>query len=180
MGQGNETYTYQLKDDHITYAYAYPTPEKANFAPSPNSPTTSPVIKETLTPAMMPQPQLTYKPTFRPSIASSSPRVFVNEVADKGDFTPCQYRDWVELYNDGEASADISGWRLHDNNGPSGLEAYVFPTGSILSPKSYKVFCQGDTFQFGINGYVTCRYYSQPLMCKIYHSPSIFSIFYQR
>jgi len=108
---------------------------------------------------MMPQSQLTYKPSYR--LSTPSPRVYVNEVADKGDLTPCQGGDWVELYNDYDSSADISGWKLHDDKGFNSTDAYIFQNGTILAPKSYEVFCQGDTFQFGIGKYVTCRYYLQ-------------------
>jgi len=204
---GSGTNTYQLKDDLVTYAYAFPTPGKANFPSSPGStirPTVRPVIKQTLAPTnkkvqsivptsrpskldtskptikptfypsakptfqpsakvtSKPLAKLTYKPSSRPSTITTSfaSRVYVNEVADKGDLT-CQGRDWVELYNHDDSPADISGWKLHDSDGPSAINAYVFPNGTTLNPKSYKVFCQGDTFQFGIGGYVTCRYYHQ-------------------
>jgi len=92
------------------------------------------------------------------SIATAS--VWVNEVADKGDYTVCggagvvAGRDWVELYNDATSAADISGWKIHDDHGPDYTQAYIFPVGTILPPKSYTILCQADSFIFGIGGYV--------------------------
>jgi len=44
---------------------------------------------------------------------------------------------------------------MHDDRGPANSEAYVFPAGTILAPKSYNIYCQADTFIFGIGGYDT-------------------------
>jgi hypothetical protein len=99
----------------------------------------------------------TLKPTSTPSVA---PTVFVNEVADKGDYTVCggsigvAGRDWVELYNSADVTVNISGWKLHDDRGPTSIEAYIFPPGTVLGAKSYTLYCQADTFIFGIGRYV--------------------------
>jgi len=196
LSLGSATNTYQLKDDHVTYAYAFPTPGKANVFPgsptfSPTAvknvtpttkPTSRPVAKITVAPSMKkiqsttpskptakvtsePVAKVTSKPTVRPSSKtapspSTAASVFVNEVADKGDYTVCggaagvQGRDWVELSNDATSDADISGWKLHDDRGPNNTEAYIFPVGTILPPKSYTILCQADSFMFGINGCV--------------------------
>jgi hypothetical protein len=88
------------------------------------------------------------------SIANAT--IWVNEVADKGDYTVCggaglvSGRDWVELYNDATSDADISGWKIYDNRGPDHIEASIFPVGTILSPESYTIFCEADSFLFGI------------------------------
>ena len=205
---GSATNTYQLKDDRVTYAYAFPTPNLPNVFPgSPSSspvtvksstkPTLRPVAKATLSPSMTKAPttvptvkvtskpvaKVTLKPTvkaspkpvakatLKPTVKSSSKtapsptaatNVFVNEVADKGDNSVCggtpglAGRDWVELYNSASTPVDISGWKLHDDHGPDYIQAYIFPVGTVLAPTSYTIFCQADTFIFGIGGYVIC------------------------
>jgi uncharacterized Zn-binding protein involved in type VI secretion len=156
------------------------TPRKWNGArTTTNEPSLKPILQPTLTPSAssstrltskptakvtsQPVAKVTSKPTVRPSSKtapspSTAASVWVNEVADKGDYTVCggagvvSGRDWVELYNDATSAADISGWKLHDNKGPDNGEAYIFPAGTILPPKSYTIFCEADSFPFGING----------------------------
>jgi hypothetical protein len=130
--------------------------------------TVKPTAKPTLMPAansFTPTTAKTSKPIAKPSLKptsspTSAPTVFLNEVADKGDFTVCggsqgvAGRDWVELYNSADVAVDLSGWKLHDDRGPLNSEAYVFPATTVLSPNSYTIFCQEDTFIFGIGRYV--------------------------
>lgn len=54
-------------------------------------------------------------------------------------------QDWVELYNKGEASLDLTGWQFKDEQ-----DAHVFslPDGFILEAGSYVVLCE-DTTAFG-------------------------------
>ena len=123
------------------------------IAPSTKVTTSQPVAMVTSNPTLT----SSSKPTSSPSTA---PSVFVNEVADKGDYTVCggsagvAGRDWVELYNSAGESVDISGWKIHDDHGPDYIQAYIIPAGTILAPYSYAIFCQADSFQFGIGGYV--------------------------
>ncbi|NVO02007.1 MAG: lamin tail domain-containing protein [Bacteroidetes bacterium] len=42
--------------------------------------------------------------------------------------------DWVELYNKGTASVDISGWKFSDGDD---THTYVFPAGTVLAPSQY-------------------------------------------
>jgi len=73
---GSATNTYQLKDDHVTYAYAYPTPGKANVFPISlsSSPafraTASPVaVKVTSSSPVTKVAPTTSKPVPRPSFS---------------------------------------------------------------------------------------------------------------
>ena len=143
-----------------TYNVSDMTPRKWSGANTVTlKPTSSPIKASTTAPTTSIQPSFkkTAKPTSSPSTA---PTVFVNEVADKGDYSVCggvsgvAGRDWVELYNSAGSPADISGWKLHDDRGPDNIEAYVFPVGTVLAANSYTIFCQADTFVFGIGGYV--------------------------
>lgn len=46
--------------------------------------------------------------------------------------------DWVELYNNGDATVDLAGWELTD----LGVgEGYMFPVGTVIYPGDYLVVC---------------------------------------
>lgn len=68
--------------------------------------------------------------------------VVVNEVVarrlDGGD-------DWLELYNAGDAAADLGGWTLADDGGGS----WPIPSGTVLAPGAFLVFEEAD-FGFGL------------------------------
>ncbi len=74
--------------------------------------------------------------------------VVVNEVAAAGD-----PNDWIELYNAGTATVDMTGWLLRDGD-PA--HAYVFAPGSSLAAGAYLVLERDDTglagFNFGLGG----------------------------
>jgi hypothetical protein len=151
---GNSTSGYNVADM---------TPRRWSGAPTvkPTSKPSSKPIANTYSPTTTKTSKPTANPSLKPtSFPTSAPTVFVNEVADKGDYTVCggsqgaAGRDWVELYNSADVAVDLSGWKLHDDRGPSNSEAYVFPAGSVLSSNSYTIFCQADTFIFGIGRYV--------------------------
>ena len=72
--------------------------------------------------------------------------VVINEVSDKGSApgeepVQCGTEDWIELFNSADSDADISGYILHDDRGPSHAKAFVFPGSTILAAGSYTVFC---------------------------------------
>lgn len=46
--------------------------------------------------------------------------------------------DWIELYNGGKTSVDLSGWQLRDN---ATDDPYVFKDGQVLYPGDYLVIC---------------------------------------
>lgn len=83
--------------------------------------------------------QVFHFPTFEAPNNPSAPStlVFINEwlalnegaVLDPADQEP---DDWFELYNAGDASADLSGYTLTDD--PSNPDKYLIPNGTMLPP----------------------------------------------
>lgn len=75
-----------------------------------------------------------------------APQVVINEVESDGDTT-----DWVEVYNAGSASVDITGWYILDND-PVGHSADITPiaTTTIIEPGQFYVFDQNVNFTFGL------------------------------
>lgn len=69
--------------------------------------------------------------------ANSCPRpagyddIVINEVESNGDAT-----DWVEIYNTGTASVDVSGWIVRDDKD---ADAKLFPQGTVIAPKGFAV-----------------------------------------
>lgn len=50
---------------------------------------------------------------------------------------------WIELYNSGTNSVDLSGWALSDDY--NNLSKWVFPEGTVINPGSYLiVWCDGE------------------------------------
>jgi Lamin Tail Domain len=81
--------------------------------------------------------------------------VFVNEVANTGVAGVCAGQDWVELINTGAAAVNLSGFLLHDDAGPNGPNAFLFPSNyTVLSAGEIRVLCGSSpgNFQFGISG----------------------------
>jgi hypothetical protein len=71
-------------------------------------------------------------------IAFANPTVVINEIM----YAPTtsqngSLNEWVELYNYGDASVDISGWKVTDNHGK-----YTFPSGTVIPPGGYIVVCR--------------------------------------
>jgi hypothetical protein len=66
--------------------------------------------------------------------------------------------DAIELYNMGQAAADLSGWRMSDEPDLPDDKTYVFPEGSSLAPGQHLVLVRLDEktgegdFPFGISG----------------------------
>ncbi len=57
--------------------------------------------------------------------------------------------DWIELYNDGAQTADLSDWSLTDDGNP---RKFVFPTGTTLAPRSHLViWCDHQTNAPGLH-----------------------------
>lgn len=74
------------------------------------------------------------------------PQIVINEVESNGDET-----DWVEVYNVGTTTVDISGWYLYDDD-PVGHAADIKPVaeGTLLNPGEFYVFDQNSHFTFGL------------------------------
>jgi hypothetical protein len=94
-------------------------------------------------------------------------QVFINEVADKGtDMNPgfaCDpAADYIELYNAEPGPIDITGWKIHDDDGADGADAYIHAsnhTTTSIPSKGFLLLCGEDKsvdlptfqdFKFGI------------------------------
>jgi len=92
--------------------------------------------------------------------------IIISEIADRGTPEVCNGQDWIELYNAADASVDLTGWVLHDDNGADHDNSFAFPVPDVdneanytteLLPGSYLLVCtQLEPFdvypQFGIGG----------------------------
>jgi hypothetical protein len=73
--------------------------------------------------------------------------VVINEVVSSNDAGAVDEagdaEDWLELYNAGDATADLSGWSLWDNDEEN--EPWIFPDDTELGPGEHLlVWCDGD------------------------------------
>jgi hypothetical protein len=78
------------------------------------------------------------------------PHVTINEVESNGGVPG----DWIELTNTGTAAADLSGWRVLDNDNTH--TAYVIPSGTTLPIGGYFVVDEAQ-FGFGLGGADSAR-----------------------
>jgi hypothetical protein len=96
-------------------------------------------------------------PTPGAANAFQAPEVVINEVGDKGTFNTCggtdttTGEDYVELMNLSSKQADIVGYVLHDDKGPTG-PGFIFPAGTVIEPMSTLLLCGVTDFSFGIGG----------------------------
>lgn len=69
--------------------------------------------------------------------------IVINELmASNGMYENGHSYDWIELYNRGKKTVDLSGWRLSD--GKKNLAKFVFPEGTTLKAGGYlTVWCTG-------------------------------------
>lgn len=69
--------------------------------------------------------------------------VRINEVmASNGTYENGHAYDWLELYNDGKKTVDLSGWYL--SNSSANLKKWAFPKGTTLKAGKYlTVYCTG-------------------------------------
>lgn len=86
-----------------------------------------------------------------PEPEPSDAKVYINEVlsAPAGDDM-----DFIELYNGGEADADIGGFVLQDDKGAA--EEFVIPAGTVIPAGGFLVYeqvspGQGESFTFGLS-----------------------------
>ncbi len=70
--------------------------------------------------------------------------VIINEVmASNGYFEDGHAWDWVELYNSGEETADLSGWSFSDSS--KNPAKWIFPQGTKLKKGKYlTIWCTGE------------------------------------
>ena len=79
-------------------------------------------------------------------------QVLINEVSVASIPGVCSGLDYVELINTGGAAANLSGWMLYDNAGPSGEDAFTFPPEVVLAAGEIRVLCREyfGSFAFSI------------------------------
>lgn len=67
--------------------------------------------------------------------------IVINELMASNDATQADqdgdFDDWVELYNKGTETVDISGYQLADDRGE--LDQFTFPAGTMMAPGAYLV-----------------------------------------
>lgn len=78
-----------------------------------------------------------------------SPTVLINEVESSGG----EPGDWVELFNPGLNTNDLTGWVLKDNDDS---HAYVLPQGTSIAPGEYLLLDEAD-LGFGLGGSDSAR-----------------------
>lgn len=83
---------------------------------------------------------LTYTAVFEVSVENEQD-IVINEINYKSSdsFNP---GDWIELYNNGKQSVDLSNWVLKDQDPEIG---FIFPQGLILYPDEYLVIAENLT-----------------------------------
>ncbi|MDP3726907.1 MAG: lamin tail domain-containing protein [bacterium] len=71
---------------------------------------------------------------------SSVNQVFAGDVVINEFLVDPDASQWVELYNKGTATTDISGWFIDDNGG---TQKFTIPAGTSINPGEFKVFESG-------------------------------------
>ena len=76
--------------------------------------------------------------------AGALAEVVINEVmASNGVYENEKSYDWVELYNSGKSTVDLSGWYFSDSK--KDLRKFTFPSGTKLKGGAFlTVFCTGE------------------------------------
>ncbi len=105
-----------------------PPPPESPPAPEPNQPTANsqqPVVDNT-----------------QPTANSAQPSYDLTADLKISEFLPdpigSDMEEWIEIYNSMNRLADLSGWRLDDNEG--GSNPYQFPDGAQIQPDAYEIF----------------------------------------
>lgn len=83
---------------------------------------------------------------------SARAEIIINEVcALNGTYKNGHAYDWVELYNRGEKTVNLSGWYLSDSK--KNLQKWSFPKGTKLKQNAYlTVYCTGQELDPGKEG----------------------------
>ncbi len=139
-------------------SFTNPTPGASNTAPSPTptpfpsptpepSPSPTPTLSPTPSPSetSTPQPTPTQSPTPSPTplpTPPSIPRVHINEFYPNTSGADAD-EEFIELWNEENASADISGWMIDDTDG--GSPPHQTPANTIIVARGYLVFSRKIT-----------------------------------
>ena len=123
---------------------ALPGPTAApTYTPTPtntptSTPTSTPACTKTPAPTSTPTPTHTATPTPTPYPLG----IVINEfLANAGTI---YLVEWIELFNQSDAPADLGGWRLDDvSNG--GSAPYTLPPGATIAPNGFLVIYQTES-----------------------------------
>jgi hypothetical protein len=84
-----------------------------------------------------PAADFSFTAQFEKDFSTLKPVVF-NEI-NYNSYPSFNTGDWVELYNRGEQTIDISGWIFKDSDE---VHSYIIPSGTVLSQGDYIVLCR--------------------------------------
>lgn len=77
------------------------------------------------------------EPTMTAPVVIVPGKVVMNEIYSRG--TPGNL-DWIELYNSGGTSLDVSGYKIYDSGGQTGVKAKkTLPAGTLIPAHSFHV-----------------------------------------
>lgn len=95
-------------------------------------------------------------PEGAPSITASytigAPSIVMNEIYSRGT---TEDPDWIELYNNSDQQADVSGFLIYDSGGQTGAKPKkVLPSGSVIPAHGFLVVVVDDAGEsgFGLSG----------------------------
>ena len=71
----------------------------------------------------------------RQRLTVSPPPLLINEINPDGDLNG----GWIEIFNSTTRAIDLSGWFFVTVIGPTHVELYVFPAGSVIGPGEFVV-----------------------------------------
>ena len=78
---------------------------------------------------------------YRTAPNSGTSTVTINELMPRNETTLAdeagEFDDWLELYNHGTETVDLSGWHLSDD--PDAPDQWAFPAGTVLEPDAYLI-----------------------------------------
>jgi hypothetical protein len=112
-----------------------PTPTPTNV-PTP-TPTNTPVPTPTNTPVP------TKQPTADPTIRLNELLPLAGTTDWNGDGTADEMDEWIELYNSGKQSVNLSGWSI--SAASSEERAFQFPEETVIQPGHYLVLYRSET-----------------------------------
>jgi hypothetical protein len=99
--------------------------------------------------------KLAYHPVGAPETTLAytvgAPSIVINEIYSRG--LPAE-PDWVEIYNNSDVTVDISGYKVYDSGGSTGVkEKKQIPAGTVLQPRGFFAFTvdDGEATGFGLS-----------------------------
>jgi uncharacterized repeat protein (TIGR02543 family) len=98
---------------------------------------TGDISSEDIVISVNPTADFSFTAQFEKDFSTLNPVIF-NEI-NYNSHPSLNTGDWVELYNRGEQTVDISGWIFKDSED---IHTYIIPSGTVLSPGDYFVLCR--------------------------------------